>query len=511
MTKTKALKSLFLMGIVGIIILVFGIMFVGCSQSIGEIADTTLLGSTGEDLTRRDYLALLKTADEHQVTFDDLQQIVSRVVDTAPSTSRSVNASGNTITGVKKLPITGEKRFASFSSGRSAVSAEENPVELYEFAFGSPEDGSDGFVLASNDDRIGYVLGIAEGSLDSNNPFAEEFNAGLNNYIDDTIKEYDSITEEDINAAIAKAIEEDIDGARTLSSHWSGIGSNWTATRASSNFLVKKTALLKTQWGQGVAYANYIRAYYKNSSLVTGCATTAIAQIIAYHGYINSVNKPSSFTDTTTYKQGTWTGTYNFADLRNMVTIGNSNSAVIRGQVGALMWQIGKTAKIAYDKGDAGTSSTNMYNAFLNLGYSVDGGLRNATSIDETSNSTTIYYSSTPAYIKSMLDKNRPIITMGAISGTNIGHAWVIDGYGAMEWYQEYVYNTKTGQSGYVTVTLNNCLMVHCNLGWNGEADGWYIYGIFDTKNRPLLPGNSSSNGAAVNLSASVQIMVPYR
>jgi hypothetical protein len=207
-----------------------------------------------------------------------------------------------------------------------------------------------------------------------------------------------------------------------------------------------------------------------------------------------------------------------------MATIGNSNSAAIRGQAGALMWQIGKTAKVTYDKNVQGTDTTNIYKALLNLGYSVDGGLRNATSITETSNSTTIHYSSTPAYIKSMLDKNRPIITKGVTSaGTAViatgaasansqaGHAWVMDGYGTMEWYREYVYNTKTGQSGYVTVTLNNCLMVHCNLGWDGAADGWYIYGIFDTKNRPLLPGNSSSNGAAANLSQSVQIMVPYR
>jgi hypothetical protein len=39
-------------------------------------------------------------------------------------------------------------------------------------------------------------------------------------------------------------------------------------------------------------------------------------------------------------------------------------------------------------------------------------------------------------------------------------------------------------------ISLNNILMAHCNLGWNGSADGWYIYGIFNT-NHPFYPDPS--------------------
>jgi hypothetical protein len=511
MIKNGISKRLFQTGILGIIILVFSIYFAGCSQFLGEVNDTTQPASVDKDMTRRDYLALLKTTENHKVTVDELQEIVTNVINSTTSTARSVGAPNSIVTGLKKLPLTSEKRFASFSIGRSVQGTEEEPIELYEFAFESPEKDTVGFILASNDDRVGNVLAIAEGSLEPDNPFAEELNVGLDNYIDDTIAEYDSITEEDINAAIAKAIEEDVLGARTLSSHWSGIGSNWTATRSSSDFTVGKAAILRTQWGQQSAYNNYIMYDHKNSTHVTGCGPTAMAQIIAYHGYINSVNKPASFTDDTTYKKGIWNGTYNFADLRNMVAITDANSAALRGQVGALMWQIGKTTNAQYGYYSTGIYASDAYNAFIKLGYSVDGGLRNATNLSETSNSTTIYYSTTPAYIKSMLDKNRPIYTRGSNVAGGGGHAWVIDGYGSMQWYQEYVYNKQTGQYGYVTVTLSNCLMVHCNLGWDGAADGWYIYGIFDTKNRPLLPGNSSSDGVASDFSKGAQIIVPYR
>jgi hypothetical protein len=68
--------------------------------------------------------------------------------------------------------------------------------------------------------------------------------------------------------------------------------------------------------------------------------------------------------------------------------------------------------------------------------------------------------------IKTALDNNRPIYTRGTdlgndkIYGTadDVGHAWVMDGYGSMTQYVEYFHNAQTDSYGYVTITLNNCL-----------------------------------------------------
>jgi len=61
-------------------------------------------------------------------------------------------------------------------------------------------------------------------------------------------------------------------------------------------------------------------------------------------------------------------------------------------------------------------------------------------------------------------------------------------------------------------VTLNNILMVHCNLGWNGNSDGWYIFGIFDAYNtffsdppiRTVLEGYK-------NFSMNTEMLIPKK
>jgi hypothetical protein len=90
-----------------------------------------------------------------------------------------------------------------------------------------------------------------------------------------------------------------------------------------------------------------------------------------------------------------------------------------------------------------------------------------------------------------------------------IGHAWVIDGYGYMDFYREFLRDNQTGTTGYVLITTNNSLMVHCNFGWDGISDGWYIYGLFDTGHTPLLSGNNQGSGLDFSLNIKMAIPVP--
>ncbi|MDR2394192.1 MAG: hypothetical protein LBD93_08575 [Treponema sp.] len=123
------------------------------------------------------------------------------------------------------------KRFASLTTAWSISVAEEYPVEIYEVTIGDTAGENAGFILASNDDRVGNFLAIAEGSLtDTDNPFVEVLNANLNDYINTTISEYNAITDADIEAAIEKALEMDLVGARTLSTHWNGIADVWVSS-----------------------------------------------------------------------------------------------------------------------------------------------------------------------------------------------------------------------------------------------------------------------------------------
>jgi hypothetical protein len=100
----------------------------------------------------------------------------------------------------------GEKRFSASSRTRSTVS-EEEVIEVYAFTTETPDNESAGYILACNDIRIGNILAVVEeGSLDSEEIgwFTDVVYEGLGEYIDNTIVEYDSISEEEITQALEK-------------------------------------------------------------------------------------------------------------------------------------------------------------------------------------------------------------------------------------------------------------------------------------------------------------------
>jgi len=105
--------------------------------------------------------------------------------------------------------------------------------------------------------------------------------------------------------------------------------------------------------------------------------------------------------------------------------------------------------------------------------------------------------------------KAHPILIRG--EGPRGGHMWLIDGYGTMTYYTEYL-NKKSNTLLYTsTLTLTNGIMVHCNLGWNGTNDGWYIYGIFDTNHMAMLDGHAGSDIKNGDLSYGIYLFAPYR
>ena len=83
--------------------------------------------------------------------------------------------------------------------------------------------------------------------------------------------------------------------------------------------------------------------------------------------------------------------------------------------------------------------------------------------------------------VYNMLKNNKPVLVC-AISGIVDGHAWVIDGYLLRT---KEIKNTIINESGDKCVfsTYENQQLVHCNWGWVGSCNGYYLQGIFNTKN----------------------------
>ena len=534
--KTIKSKQTWLWGMAGVVALV---MALAACNFMAEPPDTKPATLTETGLTRHEYLAALKTQDNHKLSVDELQSVVNATLNTT-SGGRSVAPQGKTITGVQKMPLNAQY-FTSSGLGRSAAGeAETEPVEVFAFAVENPDGGDEGFVLASNDIRVGTILAVAEGSLeDGPEDFVEILQLGLQDYIATTILEYNRITEAEIEAALEKAAAEQTEEARGTGTD-SGVPSYGNNVYVvSSNLSIVKSAMLLTKWGQGdlgaysadkTAYNNYVKVQRNDDYLYTGCGPTAIAQIIAYHDYIvphSSLPLPGAFFHS---QRGLWHGSFSMLHIvRTVETITNTSSNSAKGHVAVLMWYIGHpqignaTYHHVYDavknEHDSWTSlsTSNAQNVFIKLGYTIPNYAISPTVVTGSSNFT-ITYNTSLATIKNALNNNRPIYFVGDSKTKKIeegkevekkvGHAWVIDGHGTMTWYSELYLLNGDREGRYITLSSDN-LMVHCNLGWDGRADGWYIYGIFDTDKQLLLEnGPLLSNG---NFSLNTEMFIPQK
>lgn len=83
-------------------------------------------------------------------------------------------------------------------------------------------------------------------------------------------------------------------------------------------------------------------------------------------------------------------------------------------------------------------------------------------------------------------------------TSNNVGHAWVIDGTYSFELYITTYYNycPSTGEYDSKTVDREINKYVHCNWGWNGYKNGYFLDGIYDTDSGidvPTTPNNPRS------------------
>lgn len=96
--------------------------------------------------------------------------------------------------------------------------------------------------------------------------------------------------------------------------------------------------------------------------------------------------------------------------------------------------------------------------------------------------------------VKKMIDNDKPLIIYGA-PGINIfkSHCWNIDGYKT-----KVRTITRKYYSGNVvlktTETPDTCQMVHCDFGWGGKNNGYYVSGIFKLNHPDIELDNPRGN-----------------
>jgi len=213
------------------------------------------------------------------------------------------------------------------------------------------------------------------------------------------------------------------------------------------------TPMLQTRWDQRCYYndscpVDPVAPAYYCTKAPAGCVATTLAQIMKYHKW------PLQGTGTKSYhsiKYGTLSA--NFGSTSYPMASMPDELYAPHPEVARLLWHAGVASHMQYGPYASGTGITDARTALVNyFGYSSSAQIvaKNNYTISQWNN-----------LLRSEIDQGQPVFYSGVDQTSNTGHAWVLDGYAANDYF-------------------------HFNWGWSGIADGYFLL----TAMNPL--GNAS-------------------
>lgn len=188
-----------------------------------------------------------------------------------------------------------------------------------------------------------------------------------------------------------------------------------------------------------------------NGRYPAGCVAVAMAQLMVFHGHPAVVGGV----------------THNWVQYRNYKTAQNipTNAA---DNVATLLYDIGQKVGMQYACSGSGSNIYAAQSAFVSFyGYASD----------LVSN----YNFST---VQSSINAGRPVYFRG--DDKAYGHAWIADGYEKENYYEEeWVYTYDAANNLIDTeyrgiVSGGTGYLLHFNLGWGGQNDGYYLSNLVD-------------------------------
>ena len=331
---------------------------------------------------------------------------------------------------------------ASLVSAETAMSkarkrSQQVPDYYYVFNVGQDQ----GYVIVSGDDRTEAILGFSNhGTFDADN-IPCNMAAWLQGYADQI-----------------KYIQEHPD--------------DFSATRGDVPTHVNIPALISTKWDQAQPYNNLLPSYL-GRKCVTGCVTTAMAQIMNYHGAPASCTAIPGYT-TESHKikcEDLPATTFDWANMSSDAEV----AKLMKYCAYALEADFDLTGTNVWDD-KPGYALTNYF------GYGNGIQLAARDNYTETDWDMLIY---------TELANGRPVLYSG--QANNGGHSFVVHGY------------TNMGGVGYYTV----------NWGWGGFQDGSYLLSAMTPAGGGIGSGDTSGNGYNLYQTALVGIstldVTPYQ
>ena len=266
--------------------------------------------------------------------------------------------------------------------------------------------------------------------------------------------------------------------------------------------------IITTKWGQTGIYGNLC------SNGVSGCGSTAIAQIVAHHRHPAYLTQMYLGINNVEMIAMDWENI-----LRHIENIGAYNEELNKyvcrcgcnyDQISLLMREIGCKAGATYNQDDLLTPANELgtitydsgcRNAFMTLGY---GDVIWAEYIALSEYQSIIY---------NEIDNDRPIY-ISAFPAGSLGHVWVIDGYDHKEVIVNYFrlnpYYSYGGVEPQYILDFTDVIesnLLHFNWGWNGNCNGWFSYGCLNPNEGSSYDSCTESNHSSYNFIRGVSLI----
>lgn len=328
-------------------------------------------------------------------------------------------------------------------------SEETDSAVIYVFNF----EDEEGYAIMSGDTTLPSLISLTEsGSLEEgdviDDPGVAKFLEGMEGYHNDQKQ----------NLAQAVVIETTI-GASSYD-----VYGEW------ENIVYHQNGVCPVKWGQEEPYNKYCpRENFE--STVTGCAATALAQLMAIYKY------PQSYNDYT----------FSWEDMTSRSS-GEACSKKGQDDIARLMQQLGLKDNLNMDYGvkQSGAKNKNIIRTLRSFGYSTPNERKDYKTSDIIEDLKNGYGVLIGGQSQKKVTKILGITVYVDYDG---GHLWLA--HGLLERRR-----TVAHYSGNVCLSRSYESQWYplCNWGWNGKCDGYYFSGAFDINKSGAYPDSEPSS-----------------
>lgn len=255
----------------------------------------------------------------------------------------------------------------------------------------------------------------------------------------------------------------------------------YTISRPVYDFIEPK---VKVEWGQ-----RYPEGYFCPNK-ISGCVQTAMAQIFSYFEEPSTINLTYPEKDKTSV-------TLNWTELKKHKTSPNTyattsitthlnsceTSEDTHLDLGRLCRELGYRNKAEYE-----TNQTGAYSHYARTNFASILNNHQVSQLTNTDNSGEDIYE--------LIKQDYILYIQGSDIDKDACHAFIADGgksVGTITYY--YIKDPDTGKDTLLRVVDNAPKYIHFNWGWNGNSNGYFLAGVFDTTNAHEWDNSSSYSG----------------